>query len=183
MIVETDEELVKKFLISNNTTYFNELILRYEELMLNSIYKRIGNYSDAQDIYSDLLVTLHNKLHQFQGHSKYKTWLFTIVSNLCSKHIKKKISKRDKHEIYKKKCLYDEECNIQETILGLFDYKSDFLAAIHKLDEHQQNLLELRFKYGYSLQEISKILNIGLSATKKRLYTTLEKTKEYYKEG
>ena len=91
----SDEHLVNicKQELPETTTAYKILIGRYEDLIYNTCLKILGNPQDAEEVAQDTFVQIFHKLHQFQGRSTFKTWLYRIVHNYC----KNKISKQIRH--------------------------------------------------------------------------------------
>lgn len=47
------------------------------------------NTQDSEDVLQDSLLSAFQKLHQFQGRSKFSTWLHTIIKNKAMMHLRR----------------------------------------------------------------------------------------------
>lgn len=159
------EELVKKAQ-SGDVESFSEL---YEEL-LNPIYRfcyfRLPNKETAEDITSEVFLTLWNKLDTYtkQKNTKFTTWVFQIAQNkiidFFRKHkenleLKEELSLPDPHaeESYKK---VDNEF-----------LKKQLKKALKALPDSQSQSLILKYFSELDNKEISEIM--GKSETAIRI--------------
>ncbi len=62
---------------------FEELIYRYDKIVLRIALKYTGDSDDAKDIYQEVFIKVYNGLSNFQFKSEFSTWLFRIASNTC----------------------------------------------------------------------------------------------------
>ena len=139
----------------------------------------LGSVEDAEEVTQDACLRIYHKIDGFEARSKFKTWLFRIVTNLCIDRRRKLARDSDK------------KAEIQEGILHKVEAAraasaSDEALAeamnetLSKLKEDDRRIVVLRFISGLSLDEISDVMEIGLSATKMRLYRALESFKTSY---
>ena len=60
---------------------FNELVLKYQNLVFSHAYGLLGN-DVAEDITQDAFILAFRKMYQFRG-GALRAWLLKIVTNLC----------------------------------------------------------------------------------------------------
>src|SRR5689334_9614459 len=60
---------------------FDELVKRHERQMFRIAFNLLHNREDAQDAVQEAFLKLFQKLFQFQGKSKFSTWLARITVN------------------------------------------------------------------------------------------------------
>jgi len=176
----TDAELVARCQkeLPDDLTAYRELLCRYEGLVFNTCNKLLGSRPDAEEVTQDALIQVFHKLYQFEGRAAFKTWLYKIVHNYCRNRLSKMIRKREGQEAYE-----------QYTMNAVPDYdqarqkervSARVKEALNKLRESDREIVVLKFMSGLTIQEIADVLNIGLSASKMRLYRALEDFKEAY---
>jgi len=176
----SDEEVVEicKKELPHDVTAFREILRRYEGVVHNTCYRMLGAQSDAEEITQDALLQVFHKIHQFEGRSKFKTWLYTIVQNYCRNRLTKIIRKREgseKYEDHAKQNEYSHEnAHLQEEL------SDSVKEAINKLKDVEKEVLVMKFMSGLTIQEMADVLEIGLSAAKMRLYRAMESFKEVY---
>jgi len=175
-----DEEIVEmcKKELPHDVTAFREILRRYEGVVHSTCMRMLGTQADAEEITQDALLQVFHKIHQFEGRSKFKTWLYTIVQNYCRNRLTKIIRKREgtaKYEEYAKQNEYSHE----NADLGA-DLSESVQEAINKLKEKEKEVLVMKFISGLTIQEMADVLGVGLSAAKMRLYRAMESFKEVY---
>lgn len=170
----SDEELVEicNLELPETTRAYKVLIRRYEGLIFNTCLKLLGNQQDAEEVAQDTLIQLFHKLHQFQGRSTFKTWLYRIVHNYCKNRISKQIRQRkgqeaiEEHSTHFKPDIFDNsEKNERAELVN---------NTLNSLKPRDKEIIVLKFMSGLTIEEISEVLDLGLSATKMRLYRALD---------
>lgn len=176
----SDAEIValcKKELPSDLTAY-RELLRRYEGLVYNTCAKYIGSAQDAEEVAQDALIQVFHKIHQFEGRSAFKTWLYKIVQNYCRNRVAKLARKREGTEEYQKQVIDIETGYIEPPKKSLVAEKVE--VSMNKMKEKEREILVMKFTTGLTIQEISEVMEIGLSAAKMRLYRALDSFKQIY---
>lgn len=177
----SDEELVKicQEQLPHELQAYKVLVQRYEGLVYNLCMKFLGSPEDAEEIAQDSLLQVFHKIHQFQGRSAFKTWLYKIVHNFCRNRISKIIRKREVQESY-------EEHAKEELPNSSFEDKRNeeksayIQEALDKLKPKEKEIIVYKFISGMTLQEIADVTDVGVSAAKMRYYRALESFKEAY---
>jgi len=164
--------------LPHDLTAYREILRRYEGLVYNTCYKVIGNAEDAQEVSQDALIQIFHKLNQFEGRAAFKTWLYKIVHNYCRNRLSKIIRRRHGKEAYEGEMVKTE--NDPAASLDKEDLSEKVKEALNKLKDKDREIIVLKFMSGLTLQEISEVLDLGLSAAKMRLYRALEAFKDAY---
>jgi RNA polymerase sigma-70 factor (ECF subfamily) len=73
-----------------DTTAFEGLIRKYERQIFRTAQHITQNREDAEDITQDVFFKAFQKLHQFQGNSKFSTWLVRIAVNESLMRLRKR---------------------------------------------------------------------------------------------
>jgi len=66
---------------NGDTAAFEQLVRQYENQVFRVAQHITQNREDAEDIAQDVFLKAYQKLHQFQGNSKFSTWLVRIAVN------------------------------------------------------------------------------------------------------
>ena len=158
---------------------FTELVRRYEGLVYNFCLKIIGSPQDAEEVAQDALIQVFNKIHQFEGRSAFKTWLYKIVHNYCRNRISKIMRKRQVQEAYEQHVKEDQPSTEQGSPETM-DNKARIQEAMNHLKPKDKEIITYKFMLGMTLQEISDTLDVGASAAKMRYYRAIESFKAAY---
>lgn len=63
---------------------FAELVDRYQKVVLNAVFKFIGNRALAEELTQDVFVRIFRAAASYERLAKFDTWLYRIVFNLCA---------------------------------------------------------------------------------------------------
>ncbi|WP_372439631.1 RNA polymerase sigma factor SigX, partial [Pseudomonas aeruginosa] len=81
----SDEELVERAHseLFHVTRAYEELMRRYQRTLFNVCARYLGNDRDADDVCQEVMLKVLYGLKNFEGKSKFKTWLYSITYNEC----------------------------------------------------------------------------------------------------
>ena len=170
----SDEELVEicNLELPQSTRAYKILIRRYEGLIYNTCLKLLNNVEDAEEVAQDTFIQLFHKLHQFEGRSSFKTWLYRIVHNYCKNRISKQIRHRKGKDAVKEHAdhFFADSFDDREKT-----ERSELVNnTLDQLKDRDKEIIVLKFMSGLTIEEIANVLELGLSATKMRLYRALD---------
>ena len=80
-----DEELCSKVAARDNGA-FEALVERYQARAYRLAYSVLGTEADARDVSQDAFIKLFESAGKFGGRSRFSTWFYRIVVNLCIDH-------------------------------------------------------------------------------------------------
>ena len=163
---------------------FAQLVKQYESTVYSFAYKVCHDREKAEEAWQDTFVNVFRKLKQFDGTSKFTTWLYSIVVNNCMmKHRHRKMDQAsisiDAPDGFHEDPIEDAEGRIVQTIASWKDTPIDSLmnkelrslldGAIKKLPVDYRVVFVLRDIEGESAEEVSKVLKLSIPAVKSRL--------------
>ena len=93
--IEIDEEaaVVARARLGNANA-FNELLRRYERKIFRLALHITQNREDAEDVLQESFLKAYEHLDQFQGQSKFYTWIVRIAVNQALMKLRKRKSDR-----------------------------------------------------------------------------------------
>lgn len=69
---------------------FNELVLRYQDQVVNFSYSMLSNREDAYDAAQEIFIKVYKNIGTFEEKSSFVTWLYKICSNVCKDFLRKR---------------------------------------------------------------------------------------------
>jgi RNA polymerase sigma-70 factor (ECF subfamily) len=180
--IGSEDELVQKAKEGDRKA-FTEIIRRNEQMVYSFAFKVCRNKEYAEETYQDAFVNVFQKLKQFNGKSKFSTWLYSIVSNCC-------LMKRRKRKLEKESISIDELIAHRSAmpdgnegdansllkwnhtpfeIAMTSELRKILDEAIQKLPVDYRLVFVLRDIEGKSTGETAKILKLSVPAVKSRL--------------
>ena len=127
------------------------------------------------------MLQAYEKIHQLHDNSKFKAWTIKILINNCNLIYKRK----------KKTILLNDENNIFEYLeksenlgnINLIENTLDFYKLISGLTYKEKIILILYYAEDFSINEISKILNMNENTVKTKIRRAKEKIKSKIEGG
>jgi len=174
----SDEQLVLRAHdeLFHVTRAYEELMRRYQRTLFNVCARYLGNDRDADDVCQEVMLKVLYGLKNFEGKSKFKTWLYSITYNECITQYRKERRKRrllDALSLEPQEEASEEPAPKVEERGGL----DRWLTHVNPID---REILVLRFVAELEFQEIADIMHMGLSATKMRYKRALDRLRENF---
>ena len=148
---------------------FSELVKRYQGNVRACLAARLFNKHEAEDLSQEAFIVAFRKLDSFQSENAFGPWIRGIAINLLRNHIRK-------HKPTPVGGAAELETLIDHTIDQGYSEQnaSDTLIALRhcigKLDKPMQELLDLRYKEGFTVGELSGKLLLRHSTLTMRLH-------------
>lgn len=171
-----DIKLVEEIL-DGNIDSFNILVNKYEFIVLKFVYNMLKDKEAAEDITQEVFITIYNKLEMYNMKNKFSSWLLQIAKNKCIDYIRKY------RKVYESNI--DEARNVQsnelvpEEALEYNETKREVQNFINNLEETDRQILILKYSEDVTFNDIADILQMNVSAVKRRYYKARDEFKKY----
>jgi RNA polymerase sigma-70 factor (ECF subfamily) len=174
MIEAKELELIDRAKAGDNKS-LSDLVTKYEKTVFSFAFKVCRNRDKAENTMQETFLSMIKFLHQFDGNSKFSTWLYRIVVNHCLMLARSESRHSQFHSFD------DDEISIEEpavehwTDLPAEQVLNDELKtlmdkAIQKLGPEYRMVFLLRDVEGLSTQETADTLDLSAPAVKSRLH-------------
>ncbi len=169
---------------SGDRTAFAQLVERYQRVVLNSVYRYVGNRATAEDLTQDVFVRMFRAASTYERRAKFETWLHRIVFNLCANAAdygrRRRALSLDLESPDSGRAI---EVESDDTRTPLDRVESDEVskvvrAAIEKLPAQQKAALILSRYRSLAHQEIADALDVSVEAVKSLLFRARENLRE-----
>jgi RNA polymerase sigma-70 factor (ECF subfamily) len=182
-VVRSENARVVEGLRRHDPQLLDELILQYQHRLLRYLLYLTGNREMAEDLFQETWMRVLTRGAQFNGNSRFDTWLFTIARNLVI-DLRRRRSMASLEELCEGS---DEErpFEVPSPDKTPFDHLSTLESgqvvaeALLTLDPLHREVLVLRFHEEMSLEEIARMTRAPLSTVKSRLYRGLAALKPH----
>ena len=161
---------------SGDMDAFSELVTHYERRVFRMAKQITQNDDDAEDVLQETFLKAYTHLDNFQGNSKFYTWLVRIAVNEALMKLRKRRSDRTvpldepintgEDEMVREIAVWDEnpeESYSREELGALLN------EAIQSLKSAYRTVFILRDIEELSIEETAEALNLSISAVKSRL--------------
>ena len=150
---------------------FGRLVERYQDRLVNSLYRVLGCAEDARDLAQDAFVQAFLKLESFRGTAVFYTWLYRIAYNLAMSHARKQRPARSLD--FAKAAGGHEPVDGQPTPharLAGRERVELVHAALAELSAEYRQVVVLRELDGCRYHEIAEILELPIGTVRSRLF-------------
>lgn len=160
---------------------FEHIYRQYAKTVYHTCLRVTKDSVTAEDYTQDVFIKVFEKLHLFRHRSTLSTWLYSIAHNHCLTQLR--ISKR-----LSVNALPDDDEQTDLLASELPDAMGDLPdatwqaqeAALRTLRPADQQLLQLKYEQGLSVEELGQQYNLSPSAVKMRLKRCRDKAYSQY---
>jgi RNA polymerase sigma factor (sigma-70 family) len=176
LCVVSDERLVTAAKIGHKGA-FDDLYQRHAEKMLRITYRITRNRQDAEDAVQECFLNAFIHLKNFDGRSRFSTWLTRIAMNAALMKLRKNHASREvptgvsveTSELCSERQVSDFSPNPEE-ICTTNEREATLRDAIAKLRPSLRKALEIHTLQERSLEETATVLGISVAAVKARVF-------------
>ena len=181
--VRAENARVAEGLKRHDPQLLDELILEYQHRLLRYLLYLTGNREMAEDLFQETWMRVLVRGSQFNGNSRFDTWLFTIARNLVI-DLRRRRSMASLEELCEagdEERPFEVASHEKTPFEQLATLESGQLVAdaLLTLDPLHREVLVLRFHEEMSLEEIARVTRAPLSTVKSRLYRGLASLKPH----
>jgi RNA polymerase sigma-70 factor (ECF subfamily) len=174
---------------------FEQLVNKYKQPVINVVFRMLRDATEAEDVAQNVFVQVYKSASRYEVASKFSTWLFTIARNLCLNELRR----RSRHPADSMDATHPEQ---EDQPWQQFEDKKTFSPpekvlhseleqkieeAVAELPENQRTAILLCRQDELSYEDIAKVLQCSLSATKSLIHrgreTLKQKLKPYLRTG
>jgi RNA polymerase sigma-70 factor, ECF subfamily len=161
---------------TGDTSAFGDLVRRYERKIYRLAKNITQNDEDAEDVLQDTFLKSYEHLNDFQGNSKFYTWLVRIAVNEALMKLRKRKTDRTvpldepvdtgEETVVREIAVWDEDPEqkySQEELAGILN------DSVQSLKPAFRTVFVLRDIEELSTEETAQALNISIPAVKSRL--------------
>lgn len=174
----SDEEIVRTYLSTQRSHYFDTLYKRYSKKIYGKCISLLKDEEMAQDAMQDIFMKILLNLSKFSEKSRFSTWVYSITYNYCIDLLRRK---------KKQKTVIIEDGNAIEDVVE--DVNDSFLletkvnrlkVVLEKIPQGDKMILLMKYQDSMSIKEIGSMLDKSESAIKMKIKRAKHKFKLQY---
>lgn len=150
---------------------FGELVLLHQSFVYNLALRAVNDPHEAEDLAQETFIRAWQALPRFRSESRFSTWLYRIVVNLCY----------NRHPRLKREMEYlsvDENENLslpqhEENPAEVHENRQIRVLLHQKINElpaTQKMLIQLRYQQELSYEDIAVVMQMPLGTVKTGLF-------------
>jgi RNA polymerase sigma-70 factor, ECF subfamily len=180
-VEDQDSHLVRQAK-AGDMTAFDQLVLKYQDRILNTCWRLSGNLDDAHDLAQEAFLRALESMASFRQEARFYTWLFRIAVNLAISHRRKS----GRNPTQSLNTPVDRE-NPGHQAAQLVNRMADkdpgpakkastreagqkVAEALDQLEDNQRILIVLRDIESFDYHQIAEILSLPVGTVKSRLH-------------
>lgn len=181
----SDEELLRRFVESQDRTSFELLVRRYQHEIFNYLRRYLGDESMAEDAFQLTFVRVYQKAEQFDLTRRFRPWLYSVATNQAID-----LKRRNKRRVHQSLDITasnsesrasSQAASIpdhrQSDIDPLVDeeFRDQMRSAVEQLGEPGRSALELVYLQGLPYRDAAEILDVPVGTVKSRVHSAIRK--------
>jgi RNA polymerase sigma factor (sigma-70 family) len=170
--LSADESALVERCLTGDDTAFDQVVLRYQDMVFSLAFRLLGGYDEAVDLSQEVFLQVYRKLSTFRRDSSLRTWIYRIVINRAKNRQrwwKRRINEMTALPIEEAESRARSGDILQDEALARKEQGQILHSAIDKLPFDQRTILLLKEIEGLSYEEISSTLGLPLGTVKSRL--------------
>lgn len=160
-----DEELIERYRTELGSAaaevYLNELFGRHHTKVASWCLRITGDVNSAADLAQEIFLKAFQRLHTFQGTSRFTTWLFSITRNHCLDELRSRATHPQQGSETVLDEIVDVSCERVSSALERRESEELLRTLIREsLDETENKVLTLHYVHEMPLDAVSRMLGL-----------------------
>ena len=170
-MVDFDERALIDRCREGDDTAFGELVDRYKNLVYGMVWRMIPDPSQTDDLAQDVFLRVHRGLPYFRGDARLSTWIFRIVSNVCSQA-------RGRHAAESSRGPSSAEPGRQDTVFSDLELRDRLEKAMAQLPDQYRMLIAAHYLDGVQYDALAEALGIPIGTVKTHIFRAKRRLRE-----
>ncbi|HLW78942.1 MAG TPA: sigma-70 family RNA polymerase sigma factor [Terriglobia bacterium] len=180
---EADERELIRRAQGGDRLAFDSLVRLYDREVLRLALKVVGSPEEAQDLYQEAFLKVYRSLGRFRFDSRFSTWLYRVVMNVCLDHLRKQKGRsevqapeNEEGETEYFQTVADDRpgLNPERSLKGR-EIAGRIESALADLNPRERMVFELRHYQGMKLRAIGELCGTSEETAKNCLFRATQK--------
>ena len=169
-MADFDEQALIERCRTGDDIAFGELVERYKHLVYGMVWRLTTDRSQADDLAQEVFLKVYRGLPYFRGEARLSTWIFRIVSNVCSQARARRPAERSVVSV--------SEPGRHDTAFSDLELRDRLDKAIAQLPEQYRLLIAAHYLDGVQYEALAETLDIPVGTVKTHLYRAKRRLRE-----
>lgn len=171
-VQDRSEQSIIQDVLGGHKEAYGEIVDRHKSFVYTIAFRVLQNAEDAEEAAQDAFIKAFQALKNFQGQSKFTTWLYRIAFNTAISYKRKR-----KIEVSGLDFLEDRIEDDTDTMEGIKkeEQRAVIEQGLAELSPIDASIITLFYLKEQNLQEISTISGLKVSAIKVKLFRARKK--------
>ena len=166
--MEEPETKIMVEVAKGNLSAFRTLVELHHKPLISFISRFTGDRGPSEDIAQEVFLRIFKAAKDYRPQAKFRTWLFTIATNLCLNEIRNNKGRPnfvDLSELPETgSSIVAPDAFSPEKLAEHRELSTAVRKAIRSLPDNQRIAILLRQNHDFSYSEISKVMGLSISA-------------------
>lgn len=181
--MESEGKALARGLRRRDPDVLDALIARYQYRLYRYLFYLTGREDNARDIFQETWLRVLARGHQYDGVSRFDTWLFSIARHLVIDSNRRKTmgSLDELLDRTEGPSRAEPAAPDRDSPLAIYEHTeltAKLNSVVMRIPAVYREVLLLRFQEDLKLDEIMAVLHVPLSTVKSRLYRGLNAARE-----
>lgn len=162
---------------------FGELVRLYDQHVLRLVMRVVQSPDEARDLYQEAFLKIYRSLARFRFESRFSTWLYRVVMNVCFDHLRRQKSREEVqapaseegepeyfHSVPDHQPVRDPERALRAN-----EIRRRIEKALERLSPRERMVFELRHFQGMKLRAIGEVCGTSEETAKNSLFRATQK--------
>jgi len=161
-----DDQTAVTRCLAGDSAAFEELVVRYQQVLFTVAVRMLGNEEDARDAAQTTFVKVFENLRTYDPRHRFFSWIYRILMNECL-NVRRRPFLVRKHSTLEDGMAQRTDADLVETA----ERRTAVKKAILELPQTYREVIVLRHFAALSYEEIGEAIGIPLKTVKSRLYS------------
>jgi RNA polymerase sigma-70 factor, ECF subfamily len=182
-MLEADERELIRRAQRGDRSAFDALVRLYDHEVLRLALRVVGSQEEAQDLYQEAFLKVYRSLGHFRFDSRFSTWLYRVVMNVCLDHLRRQRSRNEiqapededgESQYFHKLPEERPELNPERALKGR-EIRRRINMALEGLNPRERMVFELKHYQGLRLRAIGELCGTSEETAKNCLFRATQK--------
>jgi RNA polymerase sigma-70 factor (ECF subfamily) len=175
-----EQDILELFAAGDGDSALRLMMRSFQQVLYRHIRRMVVDHDAADDLLQVTFIKAWENLGDFRGDSRLKTWLYTIASNQCLSHLKKKrkVFFLPIHDIEPE---MNRQLKVSADILDGDEISLRLQSAVLKLPDKQRLVFNMKYYDELDYETMSRITGTSVGALKASYHHAVQKIQKQIK--